>query len=181
MGLRSNVRRWRYRYLPRNVRVYVSPQVFFITWVARGGFIYSCDLVPFLSSDGDGQRQQIFNRIWEGPMKRKDKGSVAALRYHAPDDKLLRAYPVLSEFLRSAKFDDEEEVRTAPTLTLWCQAGEWKVSVKDRAEGLVMWLNAGSLTELLQLLEMFVGSSDGPWRHDEIGHERNGKRKKKDT
>lgn len=56
---------------------------------------------------------------------------------------------------------------------------EWKATLKDRAEGLVMWLSAGSLRELIKLMDSFCLAEDGPWRHDDHQHERNGKRVKK--
>lgn len=114
-------------------------------------------------------------------MKRKSRSEMKALSHHAPDDNLLKQFPELNEFMRAATFDGEEGVRESPTVTFWCGGGEWKASVKDRAEGLVMWLSASSLGDLLHLLETFVGSSDGPWRHDDHQHERNGKRVKKGT
>jgi hypothetical protein len=112
-------------------------------------------------------------------MKRKERSNLSALSYHVADDKLLAGYPELSEFLRAATFEGEDGRREAPTLTLWASAGEWKLAVKDRAENLVMWLSGPTLLDVLQTAECFVGSSEGPWRHDETGHERNGKRVKK--
>jgi len=70
-------------------------------------------------------------------------------------------------------------VRVARTFTCWAAGGQWKVAVKDRAEGLVLWLSADSLQQLVVLLDAMVLSTEAPWRHDEANHERNGKRVKK--
>lgn len=172
---------WCWRYLPPGVRVWVTESVALVQWSSRGGWVYQSAFVRFRLGPRSTRRQQIMDAIWEGQMKRKDKKAVEALRFHAGEDKLLRGYPEISEFMRSAVYEGEDTVRTSPTVTFWCQSGEWRCSVKDRAEALVMWLSAPTLLELLGLIEAYCTNSDGPWRHDDHEHERNGKRKKKDA
>lgn len=114
-------------------------------------------------------------------MKRKPRSELKSVRWHAEQDKLLKSYPALSEFMTAAVYEDGDEVRESPTVTLWASGGQWKCSVKDRAESLVMWLSAESLADLLRLLEQFVLEPEGPWRHDDMAHERNGKRVRKSS
>jgi len=111
-------------------------------------------------------------------MKRKDPQSVPGLASHASPDLIKGHYPNLAEFLTCAAYEDGAR-REAPTITLWAQSGQWKMSVKDRAEGLVMWLSAEKLLELLQMAELFVLESDAPWRIDEMGNPDKGKRTKR--
>jgi len=111
-------------------------------------------------------------------MKRKDRKNLVGGLIHARDDKLQKAYPALHEWMTSARFDDSEENREAPTLTLWAQGGQWRLSLRDRAEHLVMWLVGDTVLEVLKLAESFCQDEEGPWRVDDPAHERNGKRQK---
>jgi hypothetical protein len=135
--------------------------------------------VSFLSEFGEDQSAQVFQTIWEGPMKRRDLAKLPSLRTHADPSDLVKAFPQLAEFMTCAMFEGSKERRESPTVTLWAAGGQWKASVKDREEGLVLWLSAPGFRELVQLLEDFCQSSDAPWRHDDQAHERNGKRVKK--
>jgi len=111
-------------------------------------------------------------------MKRKDPKAIKALTQHARYGKELASLPDLAQFLTAAQYEGGER-RESPTITVWCQGGQWKASVKDRAEGLVMWLSAESPLELLQMLETFVLADEAPWRYDTPGPNQ-GKRQKRD-
>lgn len=114
-------------------------------------------------------------------MKRKDQSSNPSLQTHASPKGLIDTHPSLAEFMTSATFEGESVRRESPTVTVWCAAGQWRASVKDRAEGLVMWLVADTWSDLWAMVEMMVLEEDAPWRHDEQGHDRNGKRVRKTT
>jgi hypothetical protein len=176
---RSNVVRWKWRYHPPGLAVWITDRAYLCQWTTRLGFVYQSAFRWWRMGPREGRRQQVMDTVWEIQMKRKDKGSMSGVKYHAEPDKLLKAYPNLCEFLTAAAYEEEDGIREAPTLTLWAQSGRWKVSVRDRAEGLVMWLDGQSLLEVLQLLEMFVLEPEGPWRHDVNGEVRKGKRKRK--
>lgn len=111
-------------------------------------------------------------------MKRRDPSTVPGLATHASPVGLVDQFPNLAEFMTCAAFEDNAR-RESPTVTIWAQAGQWKASVKDRAESLVMWLSAEKLPELLQMLELFVLEAEAPWRIDEYGSDQKGKRAKK--
>ena len=181
MSARIKARRWVWCYHPPGVRVWVTPDWFWLAWFSRSGFCYASSRHEFVSQAGAAQKREVMARVWEGPVKRKSVANMKGTRLHADPDKLLKIYPNLQEFLTAAVFEDGVEVREAPTVTMWCAGGLWKVAVKDRAEGLVLWLSESSLAALLDLLEAMVLSEDAPWRHDDQAHERNGKRKKKDA
>lgn len=112
-------------------------------------------------------------------MKRKTIEQLVGVRVHANPGGLADTHPHLAEFLTAATFevDGKHEPREAPTITVWCAAGQWRASVKDRAEGLVMWLSSETWAELWQMVDLFVLEADAPWRHDEGAL--NGKRVKK--
>jgi len=109
-------------------------------------------------------------------MKRKDLTKLKGVLLHASPDELSKNYPNLAEFMTAATYDGNKERREAPTITIWAAGGQWKASVKDRAEGLVLWLVADTFGHLLELADGFVLDSGAPWRHDEMSHPRNGKR-----
>jgi len=112
-------------------------------------------------------------------MKRKDLAKMKSPLLHASADGLAKTFPKLAEFMTSAVFDGSKDRRDSPTVTIWATSGPWRARVKDRAEGLVLWLSAPDVMELLGMLEEFVLSPEAPWRHDEQSHERNGKRVQK--
>lgn len=111
-------------------------------------------------------------------MKRKSLEQLRGVRLHGDPKGLVESYPHLAEFMTAAAFENDGKLdrRESPTITVWCSGGQWRASVKDRAEGLVMWLSAETWCELWQMVELFVMEADAPWRHDE--GERQGKRVK---
>lgn len=175
----SRLREYRHRHLPRCVRVFVSRSSAVLLWSTRGGVTYSGRYLSFLSDDGDDQRSEVWSSVWEGPMKRKDKGECPGLAVHASPKGLVDTHASMAEFLTAAVFEEDQSRREAPTITVWAAGGQWKASVKDRAEGLVMWLSADTWAELCAMVDLMCLEPSGPWRHDDQAHERNGKRVKK--
>lgn len=165
--------------MPKCCRVFVSRSRYVVLWLDRSGRVYGGVCRPFAALDADSQKAQLMESIWEGPMKRKTLEQLAGVRLHADPKGLLETHPSLAEFMTAATFEgsDKVERRESPTLTVWCAGGQWKASVKDRAEGLVMWLSSETWSGLLQMIDLFVLEVDAPWRHDE--GELNGKRVRK--
>jgi len=147
----------------------------------RTGFVVRGRCLPLLSEDADSQRAEIWSHIWGDLMKKKNLAKSTAALYHAEPSELKTSFPNLAEFMTAATYDGGKERRESPTVTFWCTSGTWRASVKDRAEGLVLWLSAPGIGELLTMLDDFVLSEAAPWRHDEDSHQRNGKRLKKGT
>jgi len=161
------------------VSVYVSRERAAVLYSARQRHVYKGFLLSFLSPNAHDQRLQIANAIWkEQEVKRKDPKAMSGLATHASPGALADDFPHLAEFLTTATFEDGTR-RESPTVTIWAAGGQWKCSVKDRAESLVMWLSAEKLQELMQMLELFVLESDAPWRNDDFTSEQKGKRIKK--
>lgn len=172
-------RRWHERWYPRAVRVWVSRDDFALLWSNQFARVYSGALVRFVSGDADGQRREIWNRIHEGPMKRKERSALVGGLIHASPEELTKRWPRLAEFMTAARFEGSDDTREAPTITIWASGGQWKMSIRDRSEQLVMWLSAETLVELLKMAEGFCQDESGPWRVDDFLSERNGKRVKK--
>jgi len=173
------IRRFRDRYFPMGVSVWVTRDRMVLLRTARGGHVLSGRSLPWLSQDAVGQCAEVWHTIWGDLMKRKDLSKSKSALLHADPDGLAKTFPKLAEFMTAATFDGGKDRRDSPTVTIWAAGGTWRASVKDRAEGLVLWLAAPFIAELLSMLEDFVLSPEAPWRHDEQGHPRDGKRAKK--
>lgn len=158
--------------------MFVSRGAFVVLWVTRGAFVYAGAHGVFDSPDGEDQTKQVMNTVWRGPVKKKDLGKMKGTLLHADPNGLKEKYPNFAEFMTAASFEGSTDRRVAPTITFWADGGQWKCNVRDREEGLCMWLSGGSLRELLDVIEMFCQEEEGPWRHDEVAHDRYKKRKK---
>lgn len=160
------------------VRVLLWPDHFILLRESRQGYVYGGCLLPFTTRTASEQRMEIAVAVWEGKgMKKKDTSKVSGGLVHASPDLLKPQWPNLAEWLTAARYDDGQ-ARESPTLTIWAQGGLWKVSLRDRAEKLVMWLTAEKLLEVLAIAESLCLTEDGPWRVDDVRSEFNGKRKK---
>lgn len=109
-------------------------------------------------------------------MKRKDASAMRSLVTHASPAGLVDKFPNIAEFMTAATFEGSSERRDAPTVTFWALGGLWKASVKDKAEGLVMFLSADTFLELVQLIELYVLEAEAPWKYDDIASPNKGKR-----
>jgi hypothetical protein len=170
---------FRWRYLPPGCRVFLFWGGFAAQRSARCGVVLGSSLYHFTAHTWRGRRQEMMNHLRESLMKRKDHSELRSLSRHAGPEDLAASFPNLAEFMTAAQFEGGTERRESPTVTVWAAGGQWKMAVKDRAEGLVLWLSADRLLEVLQLAELYVLEAEAPWRHDQDGHERNGKRVQK--
>ena len=85
--------------------------------------------------------------------------------------------PSLAEWMTATTYDDGT-TRQTPTVTFWCQGGEWKANLRDRAEGLCLWLSAETWAELVKIIDAACQDAGYPWRRDEYGDPDKGKRAK---
>lgn len=90
----------------------------------------------------------------------------------------LAKLPRLAEWMTSTAYEDGTP-RIVPTMTVWCSNGEWKVNLRDRAEGLCLWLSATSYVELVKMIDLACLDESYPWRRDEFGDPDKGKRVKR--
>lgn len=173
------VKRYRSHPWGRHLGVWVLRDSYVLLRYAPTGHILGGRILPFHATSADAQKLELAHSVWEGePMKRKDVSATAGTTLHASPDLLKGHYPNLAEWLTAAVYDDGAR-RESPTLTVWASGGQWRLSLKDRAEQLVMWLSAEKLLEVMQLAELFVLSEEGPWRQDDYAKEDKGKRVKK--
>lgn len=176
--------RWRRlvdRNFPVGLSVWLCRSHYCLLCRARTGHVYSCSVVRFVSEDGDEQLAQLWSSIHEGRMKKPIIDSPSRPVNHAVSAEVQKRWPALHEWLTAATWEEDGTARTAPTLTLWAHQGQWKVVLRDREVGVVMWLSADNLPELMKLADGLVLTEGAPWRHDQEGHERNGKRVKKSS
>lgn len=163
-------------YFPPGVRAHVSAGGVSLTRQTQGGRQFHFSHHHWEGLDKRDWVKQTWFWIWEVVMKRKLAADLPSLMTHASVAGLLEHFPNIASFMTTAVFEDTKERRDAPTITLWCLSGQWKASVKDKAEGLVMFLNAETLPELLQLIELYVLEAEAPWKYDELGSPQKGKR-----
>lgn len=81
------------------------------------------------------------------------------------------------EWMTATTYEDGTP-RQLPTYTVWCQAGEWKANLRDREEGLCLWLSAPTHLELIKMIDAACQDASYPWRRDEYGDPDRGKRVK---
>ena len=178
MGPRTqSVREWKTSNFGPGVRVFVTPDSAGVFFTSRRGFQYADLHLPLLSVGADPQKLEIAHAVWRyRAMKKKDRLKTPGAGLHASPDLLKGKWPKLAEWLTSAAYDDGTP-REAPTLTLWCSGGLWRLTLKDRADGMVMWLSSEKLLEVITLAEQYCLEEEAPWRVDDYSQE-HGKRKK---
>ena len=90
----------------------------------------------------------------------------------------LSKLPRLAEWMTSTTYEDGTP-RTVPTITFWCQGGEWRANLRDRAEGLCLWLCAPTWVDLVKMIDLACLDESYPWRRDEFNDPDKGKRVKR--
>jgi len=162
--------------MPPGVSVLLDGEGFMVVRHTRQGFLVSCRREVWLEDSTLARKERVWAAIWRVVMKKKDKKLLTSLNQHASTYGLAEQFPNLSVFMTTAQYEDEGGRREAPSITFWCDNGLWKASVKDKDEGLVMWLSAETVVELLQCVELYCLESEAPWRHDVYGSGNKGKR-----
>jgi len=176
----SHCRQWAIKIWGPGVRVWYTNRVVFVLLSDRGGRVYRGFVVRPVSGDIPALKACIAEGIWEGQaVKRKAIDKAKRVRQLADPTGLDKTRPRLAEWMTCGWFEDTKEPRLGPTLTIWCVSGEWRASLKDRAEQLVCWLSAPTYDELMEMADAFCQSGEAPWRHDEQGAPDKGKRVKK--
>jgi len=171
--------RWTHKWLPVGLGVWFGEDHYLLIRTAKNGFVVDGAFVPVEACHGATHFQRVMNYWRSRQMKRKDTAKMESLSRHAEPGEFRESFPDLLEFMTAARYEGSDERRESPTVTVWCQGGQWRLSLRDRAEGLVLWLSAESLLEVLQLAEAFVMDDSAPWRHDDGNHPRDGKRVRK--
>lgn len=92
----------------------------------------------------------------------------------------LSKLPSLAEWMTTTSFEDGTP-RIVPTVTFWCSNGEWKANLRDRAEGLCLWLSAPTWSDLVKMIDLACQDESYPWRRDEFGDPEKGKRANRGT
>lgn len=74
--------------------------------------------------------------------------------------------PTLLEYLRDEQYADGTP-RERATLTVFVEGGLCKVCLNDRQEGATAWASAGSLEDVLSLLEDRLAKGSAEWRRSQ--------------
>lgn len=74
-----------------------------------------------------------------------------------------KAYPLLWEYLSSAKYEDGSP-RRLPTVTVFLGPEGLQASLNDRDQGLVAFVTAGSVEGLWKALEAGLAADSLDWR-----------------
>lgn len=83
----------------------------------------------------------------------------------ADAEPLAEQYPNLAERLTEQVFSDGQP-RKVDTCLIFAQDGAWKACLRDREEGVCLWVTTGSLLDLLDVLEAALKDPHAVWRAD---------------
>lgn len=83
----------------------------------------------------------------------------------AADSVLSASYPALAEHLCVETVDDQRRVTS--TLTISTDRGRWQGCLRDRDNGVVLWVSSDSFSGVLDAVERRLdGTVEGDWRLD---------------
>lgn len=82
---------------------------------------------------------------------------------YASDPKWAKDFPAIHEYLTVAPGDSGNAAKTA-TLTIFSEAGMFKICLNDRAEGYSAFASGETVTEALEALEGQLSSGNTDWR-----------------
>lgn len=169
---------FRCRWLPCGVRVFMSDTGFLVQRATRDGYVFYCRWVPVVWGDHDDFRSPVYAACCQEGGAQVNKKSVAIVKGGpAASVDGMGKIPSLAEWMTATTFDDGAD-RQTPTVTFWCAGGEWHANLRDRAEGLCLWLVAPTWAELVKLCDQMCQESSAPWRRDAPGDKDKGKRVK---
>jgi len=131
--------------------------------------------VQFLSPDAADQRRQVLDTVSRGGVHMRPKEIPKETRSQHASPAGLEKSPQFAEWMTCALYEDGS-ARIAPTLTVWCTSGEWRAVLKDKAEKVCLWLSEGTFLKLMKLVNDMCQLAEAPWRVDDQGDARDGKR-----
>jgi len=74
-------------------------------------------------------------------------------------------YPTIVEFVSCSRWQDGEE-RVPGSLTLYCQEGAFKCTLREKTLGLVGFVSGKTFTALLHSIETALAKGTVEWRVD---------------
>lgn len=93
-----------------------------------------------------------------------------------PDEQSAKKFPTLHSHLTQGKWPDGSDRETS-TLNVWYDGSIYKAMLRDRSEGMVLFVACPSLVKLLDTLEGAVADPRADWRTDKNGGSPKGKKK----
>lgn len=112
-------------------------------------------------------------------MKKPDREMGATPSLAAPVDDLIELFPLFADQMASTCYDgDPPGTRATSTLLAFCDAGCWKVCLRDRQEQRCLWVAASSYLDLVSVLEAALADPVAVWRDDRASGAETAKRRK---
>lgn len=98
-------------------------------------------------------------------MKRRPPPDVTGTPQLPPwdDAQFMEDYPSIHSFLSDTTYDDGKS-RATGSITLFTQLGALKASVSDKDRGVVAYLSATTVDELLVMIELGIETDKLEWR-----------------
>jgi len=111
-----------------------------------------------------GTDDQIMEYLMGMSFKKLFGGTVRRDMETALDDAdFLKRWPVLNMLLVNLK-DDDGKLRLPCTLTIVCEHGMAKAGLRERNEGLNLWVSSGTIMGVFDALEEAVQADPPQWR-----------------
>lgn len=111
--------------------------------------------------------------LWSNAMRKKEKKREAQSTRAAEDTDLCERFPTLYDYLTAITYDGPDGgPRTVSTLLVFAADGVFKACLRDRDEGVCLWVAGRTFGDLLRVLEDELANDTGVWRLDRVaGHQ----------
>lgn len=165
------------RSLPSGVQLVISRKrmIWCLNYWSKSGWLISTEPGIGWVHGNHAWSTYFWNKVSVVMKKKQRPMDLSGERSAMPCD-LVEQYPLLLEHLTHTTYDDGSP-RDTSTLLVTTGDGMWKCMLKDRQEGLVLWVSAPTLTQALQLLDDCCGSDDTHWRRDTFAQQTQKKKK----
>ena len=94
------------------------------------------------------------------------------------DEDTRKRFPLLHEVMQ-ARMPDKPGDNARMSLSIFSQEGVWKAILRDKADGLCLWVSSPVLGKLFAVLEASLASEETVWRLDRYSGNGEAARKKK--
>lgn len=123
----------------------------------------------------DGEKETFRMAFFERARKTNEPSEQLS---GVADEAAKRQYPTLVEVL-TTMMEGQFGVTGRCSLSIFVQDGVWKGIVRDKQEGLCLWVSSATLSQLFKTIEGSLLDPDTVWRLDRYAGNDQAKRKKK--
>jgi hypothetical protein len=142
----------------------------------KGGYPVDGFFIPSLvwQDMSYAQKEEVI-MSWVSKLRRP--AGEAGRPADAVDQQWVHDLPAVHEFLTLGVHADGSPRRTA-TLTLFADAGSWKVFLNERDSGASLCATGGSIADSLSALEVMLEGENPPWRFSDAAAPAGGKKRR---